>query len=77
MRSAPSQQTAATTARIQNKAINSQHMYQVRIDGIRQSKSNKRAGIDQREEKETNEVLNFFEENPTYRIATKTWKNTT
>ena len=76
MRSAPSQQTAATTARIQNKAVNREHLYQVRIDGIRQSKPNKRAGIDQHEEKEINEVLNFFEENHTYRIATKTWKNT-
>ena len=64
MTSAPSQQTASTTAPIQNKPVNNQHLYQVRIDGIPESKSNKRAEIDQHEEKELNEVLNFLEVTP-------------
>ena len=51
MTSAPSQQTAAPTAPIQNKTVNNQPMYQVRVDGIPESKSNKRAEIDQLEEK--------------------------
>ena len=49
---------------IQNKPVNNQHLYQVRIDGIPESKSNKRAEIDQHEAKELNEVLNFLEETP-------------
>ena len=34
MTSAASQQTAATTAPIQNKPVNNQHLYQVPIDGV-------------------------------------------
>ena len=64
MTSAPSQQTAATTAPIQNKPVNNQHLYQVRIDGIPESKSNKRAEIHQHEEQELNEALNLLEETP-------------
>ena len=64
MTTAPSQQTVATTAPIQNKPVNNQYLYQVRIDGIPESKSNKRAEIDQHEKKELNEVLNFLEETP-------------
>ena len=52
MTSAQSQQTAATTAPIQNKPVKNQNLYQVRIDGIPESKSNKRAEIDQDEVKE-------------------------
>ena len=51
MTSAPSEQTAATTAPIENKPVDNQHLYQVRIDGIPESKSNKRAEINQHEEK--------------------------
>ena len=64
MTSSPSQQTVVTTAPLQNKPVNDQHLYHVRIDGIPESKSNKRAEIDQHEEKELNEVLNFLEETP-------------
>ena len=64
MTTAKSQQTAAKTAPIQNKPVNNQHLYQVRIDSIPESKSNKRAEIDQHEENELNEVLNFLEETP-------------
>ena len=64
MTSAPSQQTASTTSPIQNKLVNNQHLYQVHIDGIPESKSNKRAEVVQHEEKELNEVLNFLEGTP-------------
>ena len=56
--------TAATTAPIQSKPVNNQHLCQERIDGIPESKSNKRAEIDQHE-KELNVVLNLPEETPT------------
>ena len=64
MTTAPSQQTASTSAPIQNKPVNNRHLYQVRIDGLPESKSNKLARIDQYKEKEINEVLNFLEETP-------------
>ena len=74
MTTAPSQQSAATTAPIQKKPVNNQHLYQVRIDGIPESKSNKRAEIDQHEEKELNEVFNFLEESPPIESLRRLWK---